>query len=466
MLSRQIRRDLKKFLGLTKKHESPAARPRIYGGVGLVKKPVLVEDKVECLETDDLLKFVDGKPTTDTARVIDSFFEKKTGRQVRIFLDPAAEICSEVQNVSNFVWYKLGVVARKKVKMRPVSYDLPEKNQWGGFTVHGFRFGIAYKSSDTGVIRASEYDDSHFELLSKTDLYKPFFFTTVRLPIPQTNFPPPFLQSEKYLPAVQEIYDYFCSIVNNICPDQRVTNWINRSNGKGFVYDVKLSTSAAWPMRQIFSACGAQLKLNLNDYGGSFWWKGAGSVLSYHSLDAWELEGKDVFWTGNPPRDGKYDSRLRFADDLVAAPLALLMKADEDEGVIRGRYIESFDTVEAGQQLGVEPVEVYHRAADENDYKLLGTIPSKGYVVVWEVETWPDQSIIDLKFDPQTATFKPFHPKDAHLIPDGLKGLQRLVLESSDGVEYEIYQAENGFRVRNESKEWEISYGRFEIRQL
>ena len=168
-------------------------------------------------------------------------------------------------------------------------------------------------------------------------------------------------------------------------------------------------------------------------------------------------------WVGKKPENNIYDPRLKFADDLVAGTFSIYETALERNGKIDNCYIESVDEFKEGMQLGHKPVSLYHKPNDDAHYQLLGTIPPEGTVNLWEIETWPDRSIIDLKYDPQTGKFKPFHPNDDELIPDNLKDLSGLDLQDIYGHSYEISQTSTGFDLRNDQNSWKINYGRYEL---
>ena len=466
---RQLRNDLKQILGLTHTYQPQAQRPRVLGGSAIAKKPVLIDDDVLCVPENEMLRFsLAGDPSTNLARVIDGLFEKNTGRQVRIFLDPTAKLCEDIDTFTSFTWYKLNIKQRFEVKLKSLGknsseHSYPEliidKNRefW---RIIGTIFGIARRDPVYGTIITlnSGALTEQFKIESNLELSEPCFFSTIPIPVPYSNMPPSFLESDKYPVAVQEIYDFFCSIIKN-CPNRIIETIISQPKHNEYVY--RLGSQHSWPFTELLDDFSAYLNKNLYELQGTLKWTSTGVPFNYTSLgrfwDHW------VIWTGKKPDNNVYDARWRFADDLVAATFSIYETALKKGGKIDNCYIEGFDEFKEGMQLGHKPVSLYHKPNDNEPYKLLGTIPPEGNITLWEIETWPDRSIIDLKYDPQTGKFKPLHPMNDELIPDNLKDLSGLDLQDVKGNYYEILQTSTGFNLRNDQYSWKINYGRFEL---
>ena len=468
---RQLRNDLKQILGLTHTYQPQPKRPRVLGGSAIVKNPVLIDDDVLCISENEILRFSSaGVPSIKSARVIDGLFEKNTGRQVRIFLDPTAELCDEIDRFAKFTWYKLNIKQRHEAKFNLAGNiysedDYPkriiENNQVIWSTIAWY-FGIARVDPKYGTINVINYSDltDDFKIESSLELSEPCFFSTIPIPVPYSNMPPSFIESEKYPLAVKEIYDFFCSVINCL-PDRILHTIIAQPKQNEYVY--KMRSRHDWPFDVLLNDFSTYLKINLSELSGTLKWTSTDVPFNYTTLDYQSNFNMGNLWVGKKPENNIYDPRLKFADDLVAGTFSIYETALERNGKIDNCYIESVDEFKEGMQLGHKPVSLYHKPNDDEHYQLLGTIPPEGNIILWEIETWPDRGIIDLKYDPQTGKFKPFHPNDDELIPDNLKDLSGLDLQDIYGHSYEISQTSTGFDLRNDQNSWKINYGRFEL---
>jgi hypothetical protein len=492
MSSRQLQANLKKILGLTHRYEKPAERPRVLGGSSVAKMPASEKAPDACVSLADMLSFnASGLPQSKTGRVVDGLFDANTGRQVRVFLDPSAVICedSDVKRFSDYIWYKLQLKDNHEAVLMgtglPGDLNFDPVVWWVVLDV----LDIRHTSGDVMQINPKRIGvdtlkDVVYKILKTKPLNAKAFFTTI--PIKEDLLT---ADRDEYKKAVKQIFDFICTYVNESSKYNRYT-WLA-------LYAAYQQTNSLVVEDRNFTKL-KNLVYAAEKYAGKqipkdgemvYTWKTPTKPFIYASVENWSLEAKKAYW-GLPADNFKmYESRWKFADDLVCGASLIKDYALQNAGVAADEeldtgnvanmkygdhFIHSFDYEETGaKQYFNQDVTFYYRNKYDEDGKETGedknipfvTLSDKGVTRLWSVDIFPDSAIIDLRFDPSTGKFLPLHPVDQTLLPDNLKNLSGLNMQDIDGNQYDITITEAGFRLHSTllNKAWIIRYGDYAL---
>ncbi|PIT52310.1 hypothetical protein BHC44_08765 [Snodgrassella alvi] len=487
--------DFRKLFGNRRPgYERTPNRPRLRGATGVSNIPYGgdMPKSNACLDKHALLHFnSNGQPSIASARAIEGLFEVNTGRQVRIFLDPSAVICenSDVKRFSDYIWYKLQLKDSHEAVLMgtglPWDLNFEPMVWWVVLDVldirHKSGFVMRINPRRVGV---DTLKDVVYKMLKTKPLNAKAFFTTI--PIKEDLIT---ANRDEYKKAVKQIFDFICTYVNEGSKYNRYT-WMvlyaayqqtnsliaedmNFTKLKNLVYATEKYASKQIPQ----------------DGEMVYTWKTPTKPFIYASVDNWSLEAKKAYW-GLPADNFKmYESRWKFADDLVCG--ASLIKdyalqnagAATDEEITKDNvanmkygdhFIHSFDYDESGvKQYFNQDVTFYYRNKYDEDGNETGedmnvpfvTLSDKGVTRLWSVDIFPDSAIIDLRFDPKSGKFIAAHPVDQGLLPENLANLSGLNLKDEEDNHYSITLTDGGFLLHSEAagKTWKIIHGDYTL---
>ncbi|PIT09851.1 hypothetical protein BGI29_03920 [Snodgrassella communis] len=489
-----LEEDFRKLFGKYRPgYERTPNRPRLLGGAGVSMMPY-GGDKQEsnkCLDIYGLLQFNDstGSPSIDVARAIEGLFDINSGRQVRIFLDPGAEICkdSNVKKFSDYIWYKLQLKNNHEAVLTGPWYE--HDNNFFGVLWYGaldlLNFPLTLPGYPGEVMEINPtrknigvFENTVYRILKTRPLNAKAFFTTVpiKADLLESN-------RDQYKKAVKQIFDFVCIYINKDSKYNRNTmleTYATYQQTNSFITEEKPSSSKL-----------SSLIWNTEQYAGKkipeggekiYTWKTPNKPFIYSSAHNITLDARFAYW-GLPADDYRvYESRWKFADDLVCG--ASLIKdyalrsagITRDEEITKGNaadvkfgdhFIQSFDYSEGVQQYQEQDVSFYYRnkydeegnETGEEMNELFITLSEKGTTRLWSVDIFPDSAIIDLRFDLRAGKFIPVHPISQDLLPNKLQESGSLELQDINGNQYHIAQSNEGFVLTSDrlGKEWIIS---------
>lgn len=470
MSNRQLQENLRKLLGLNNRNEKQANRPRVLGGSSVAKMPASEKAPDICAPPSAMLRFNDkGAPTAKSARIIDGLFDVNTGRQVRIFLDPSAFICDNVTTSSEYIWYKLQIKDKLETRRKEVLYserDTPyyENNRW--WTWHeAFGCFSMPEAQDNPVLIRDVLDQ--YNVLSRMGLNTPVFFSTV--PIKHQLID---TDKEKYKKAVTEIADYFKNNIDGYT-GKYVAQEVSKLKTNTFVMD----TQYGWPpsIDKMFDGFKSYLNFNLSRNADGFCkWGSKANNLFYNSFETFNSAGWRWYWGVSPSDSVNFDSRWKFADDLAYGAAYILQQRNQkmqESGKLQpldNWYINSYEDAKKGTQFADMSVSMYYRPrykedgetpTTDDDYQLLGTIDPQGVEYLWNIDVWPDDAIIEMRFNPAIGKFKPLHPLNSDLLPNNLNNLSGLNLQDEKGNFYSITLSNTGILLSSVTagKSWIVS---------
>lgn len=490
-----LEEDFRKLFGKYRpSYERAPNRPRLLGGAGVSMMPY-GGDKQEsnkCLDIYGLLQFNDstGSPSIDVARVIEGLFDINSGRQVRIFLDPGAEICkdSNVKKFSDYIWYKLQLKNNHEAVL--TGAGLTQGNDF--FSVRWFlsldilNTPLTLPGMPKRIMRINDLRQKDntlqnvvYKILKTKPLNAKAFFTTVpiKADLLESN-------RDQYKKAVKQIFDFVCIYINE---DSKYTR-----NTMLEIYLLSLQKNSFITEKKPNSSKLNSLIWKTEQYAGKkipeggekiYTWKTPQNPFLYGSAYNHTFDARDVYW-GLPADNYRvYESRWKFADDLIRGAGLVkdyaLKSADitRDEEITKDNiakvkfgdhFIHSFDYSEGAQQYFEQDVSFYYRnkydeegnETGEEKNELFITLSEKGMTRLWSVDIFPDSAIIDLRFDPRAGKFIPVHPISQDLLPDQLQESGSLELQDINGNQYHIAQSNEGFVLTSDrlgKKSWSIS---------
>lgn len=491
MSNKQLLDNLKKVLGLTPKYEKMNQRPRVLGGVGLSKMPAKQKEGKSCLKSTDLLSFDDaGKPSTENAQIIEGLFDINTGRQFRVFLDPAAEICpdSKISHFSQNTWYKLQLKNKYRATLKRLvnEYDAPisVRAWWPPFDLLTSPLHPKHKI----LILRTYYglptlEDTVYKMLAQNELKAPAFFSTVPLCSGLLEKSP-----ERYKQAVEEINNYFCGYLNK-ASHYNDSSWAEVYFRYGDRTEFEISSNDSKATQIInFTERREGKKIPRRDGVEQYYkWTCASAPLTYCTVTDWTLSGDEAYWGIAPEPAGLYDSRWKCADDLAIGVELISEYALKSAGLnsmddvnagnapqvkFADHFIHSFEKSDGVQQfIGGKDISLYWRdkydeegnPTTDKDYQLFTTVKGDGITHLWSLDIYPDKGIIDMKFDPVNAKFIPMHPVTPDLLPTGLNDLSGLNMQDKNGNLYALTLNADGFRLHCAltGKIWDIRHNEY-----
>lgn len=478
MNNQQLRDDLKKILGLTPKYQKPQQRPRLLGGLGIAKMPAKQKEETTCLSASDLLTFNNsGVPSTQNARIIDGLFDVNTGRQLRVFIDPTAEICSdsEVTHYSKYTWYKLQLKNKHRAvvddKLHKGDRDLVSYHWWVILDI----LSVSLYASPLECVLMRELrkidtlKDTFYKMLSQTELNADAFFTTVPLSENLLNS-----NRDQYTKAVKEINQYltvYINKANGYKSDFNLELYFRYQNQNSFEINSDSNNDKKnWIIYCIEQH--ANKKIPKIDGMPQFYkWTTNNAPISYYTAFTRTIDANEAYW-GIPPENlNVYEARWKCADDLAygvkmikdyALKQAGIKSEDEITAAIApyvkyaDHYIQSIDSSDGAQQfMYQQDLDFYYRdkydekgnLTTDKDYKLFTTIKADGKLSLWSMDIYPDSGIIDMKFNPPAGKFIPMHPSSPDLLPTGLNNLSGLNMQDINGNRYTLTLNADGFQI-------------------
>ena len=490
MSNKQLLDNLKKVLGLTPKYEKLDQRPRVLGGVGLSKMPAKQKEGKACLKSTDLLSFDDaGKPSTENAQIIEGLFDINTGRQFRVFLDPAAELCpdSEISHFSQNTWYKLQLKKQYRATLKRTMSDyespLNTAHWWPPLDV----LTAPLAGGQMSILRAdygmSTLEGIVYKMLAQNELNAPAFFSTVPLSSGLLKKSP-----ERYKQAVEEINNYFCSYLTeaNHYNDSAWAELYFRYNNQTELEISSTDGKATQILNLTERRVGKKIP-HRDEVEQYYKWTCASAPLIYCTVTNWALDADESYWGIAPEPAGLYDSRWKCADDLAigvdligdyALKSAGLNSMDDVNASnalqvkFADHFIHCFEKSDGVQQfIGGKDISLYWRdkydedgnPTTDKDYQLFTTVKGDGITHLWSLDIYPDKGIIDMKFDPVNAKFIPMHPVTPDLLPTGLNDLSGLNMQDKNGNLYALTLNADGFRLHCAltGKIWDIRYNEY-----
>ena len=485
MSNKQLLDNLKKVLGLTPKYEKLDQRPRVLGGVGLSKMPAKQKEGKACLKSTDLLSFDDaGKPSTENAQIIEGLFDINTGRQFRVFLDPAAELCpdSEISHFSQNTWYKLQLKNQYRATLnRTISdYESPlnTAHWWPPLDVLTVPLGqkMSILRADYGM---STLEGTVYKMLTQNELNAPAFFSTIPLSSGLLKKSP-----ERYKQAVEEINNYFCGYLTeaNHYNDSAWAELYFRYNNQTELEISSTDDKATQILNFTERRVGKKIP-HRDEVEQYYKWTCASAPLIYCTVTNWTLDADEAYWGIAPEPAGLYDSRWKCADDLTigvdliseyALKSASLNSMDDvnagnaPQVKFADHFIHCFEDSDGVQQfIGGKDISLYWRdkydkegkLTTDKDYQLFTTIKGDGITHLWSLDIYPDSSIIDLRYSIADGLFIPNHPHGDDFLPPQLPLANKLELQDAAGNRYSLTADNTGFVLISErlnSRRWKI----------
>ncbi|PIT54740.1 hypothetical protein [Snodgrassella alvi] len=486
--------DFRKLFGNRRPgYERTPNRPRLRGATGVSNIPYGgdMPKSNTCLDKHALLHFnSNGQPSIASARAIEGLFEVNTGRQVRIFLDPSAVICenSDVKRFSDYIWYKLQLKdSHEAVLMGTgLDYDLDffARRWWMALDLldlpgwFGKEVRINPKRANNGTLK-----DVVYKMLKTNALDAKAFFTTV--PIKENLLA---TNRDDYKKAVKQIFDFICTYINEGSKYNRdawLELYASYHQKNSLIAEEMNFTKLLGLIKDTERYAGKKIP---EDGEMVYTWKTPAKPFLYGSAYNWTLDARQAYW-GLPADNYKvYESRWKFADDLVYGVSLIKDYALQSAGITRDEeitadnvanvkfadhFIPSFDYSEGVQQYFEQDVTFYYRNKYDEDGNETGedmnvpfvTLSDKGVTRLWSVDIFPDSAIIDLRFDPKSGKFIAAHPVDQGLLPENLANLSGLNLKDEEDNHYSITLTDGGFLLHSEAagKTWKIIHGDYTL---
>lgn len=493
-----VKEDLRKLFGNTmNQYQHVPNRPRLLGGAGIAKLPYGGDMPASniCLDLYSMLHFnANGQPSINSARAIDGLFEVNTGRQVRIFTDDTAVICSNsnVSRYSDYTWYKLqlknnheAVLDRQGIT---TDCDFMARHWWFSLDllslplVHPYTLCIMREYRNLAT-----YKDSIYKILKTTPLNAKAFFTTIPLKDGLLT-----ANKEAYKKAVEQIYNFTCGYINADSKYDR-ESWLELYAYYGNTNSMTLPESNLRKLQDLISVTEKYAGKTIPEGGERVYtWKTPQKPFIYGSAYYnYTLDAKSAYWGIAPKNFALYESRWKFADDLVYGVSLIKDYALKNAGIssdaqiskenasnvcFADHYIQGFDRSEGAKQYFNQDVSFYYRNRYDVDGNETGdeanehfvTLSDKGITRLWSVDIMPDSAIIDVRFDSKSAKFIPAHPTSPELIPEELKQTESLSLKDENDNLYSITVTDGGYLLHSAAagKTWKISNTDFMLSDL
>ena len=468
-----VKEDLYKLFGRYRpKYEPVPDRPRLRGGAGTCKIPYGgdLPDSSPCMDICSLLHFNDdtGEPSINMARVIEGLFEVHSGRQVRVFLDPAANVCDDVRHTSPYTWYKLQLKNQYRATLnRTISdYESPlnTAHWWPPLDLLTVPLGqkMSILREDYGL---STLEGTVYKMLAQNELNAPAFFSTVPLSSGLLKKSP-----ERYRQAVEEINNYFCGYLNE-AGHYNGSAWAElyfRYNGQT---ELEISSTGSKATRILnLTEKRAGKKIPRRDEVEQYYkWTCASEPLIYCTVTNWTLNADEAYWGIAPEPKKTYDSRWKCADDLAIGADLITDYALKKAGLnsiddvnagnapqvkFADHFIHCFEDSDGVQQfIGGKDISLYWRdrydeegkPTTDKDYQLFTTVKGDGITHLWSLDIYPDNSIIDLRYSIADGLFIPNHPHGDDFLPAQLPLANKLELQDAAGNRYSLTADSTGF---------------------
>ena len=482
-----VEEDLRKLLGRRRPGYKPVPdRQRQLGSAGTCKIPYGgdLPDSSPCMDIYSLLHFNDdtGEPSINMARVIEGLFEVHSGRQVRVFLDPAANVCDDVMHASPYTWYKLQLKNQYRATLnRTISdYESPlnTAHWWPPLDVLTVPLGqnMSILRADYGM---STLEGIVYKMLAQNELNAPAFFSTVPLSSGLLKKSP-----ERYKQAVEEINNYFCSYLTeaNHYNDSAWAELYFRYNNQTELEISSTGSKATQILNLTEKRVGKKIP-HRDEVEQYYKWTCASTPLIYCTVTNWSLDADVLYWGIAPEPAGLYDSRWKCADDLTIGVDLISEYALKKAGLnsiddvnagnapqvkFADHFIHCFEDSDGVQQfIGGKDISLYWRdkydeegkPTTDKDYQLFTTVKGDGITHLWSLDIYPDSSIIDLRYSIADGLFIPNHPHGDDFLPPQLPLANKLELQDAAGNRYSLTADNTGFVLISErlnSRRWKI----------
>ena len=468
-----VKEDLYKLFGRYRpKYEPVPDRPRLRGGSGTCKIPYGgdLPDSSPCMDICSLLHFNDdtGEPSINMARVIEGLFEVHSGRQVRVFLDPAANVCDDVRHTSPYTWYKLQLKNQYRATLnRTISdYESPlnTAHWWPPLDLLTVPLGqnMSILREDYGM---STLEGTVYKMLAQNELNAPAFFSTVPLSSGLLKKSP-----ERYRQAVEEINNYFCGYLNE-AGHYNGSAWAELYFRYNNQTELEISSTGSKATRILdLTEKRAGKKIPRRDEVEQYYkWTCATEPLIYCTVTNWTLNADEAYWGIAPEPKKTYDSRWKCADDLAIGADLITDYALKKAGLnsiddvnagnapqvkFADHFIHCFEDSDGVQQfIGGKDISLYWRdrydeegkPTTDKDYQLFTTVKGDGITHLWSLDIYPDNSIIDLRYSIADGLFIPNHPHGDDFLPPQLPLADKLELQDAAGNRYSLTADSTGF---------------------
>ncbi|MCT6881700.1 MAG: hypothetical protein M3Z51_04980 [Snodgrassella alvi] len=483
-----VEEDLRKLLGRRRPGYKPVPdRQRQLGSAGTCKIPYGgdLPDSSPCMDIYSLLHFNDdtGEPSINMARVIEGLFEVHSGRQVRVFLDPAANVCDDVMHASPYTWYKLQLKNQYRATLkRTISdYDAPlnTAHWWPPLDV----LTAPLAGGQMSILRAdygmATLEGTVYKMLTQNELKAPAFFSTVPLSSGLLKKSP-----ERYKQAVEEINNYFCGYLTeaNHYNDSAWAELYFRYNNQTELEISSTDDKATQILNFTERRVGKKIP-HRDEVEQYYKWTCASAPLIYCTVTNWTLDADEAYWGIAPEPAGSYDSRWKCADDLTigvdlisdyALKKAGLNSIDDvnagnaPQVKFADHFIHCFEDSDGVQQfIGGKDISLYWRdkydedgnPTTDKDYQLFTTVKGDGITHLWSLDIYPDSSIIDLRYSIADGLFIPNHPHGDDFLPPQLPLANKLELQDAAGNRYSLTADNTGFVLISErlsGRRWKI----------
>ncbi|ORF23810.1 hypothetical protein BGI15_03150 [Snodgrassella alvi] len=483
-----VEEDLRKLLGRRRPGYKPVPdRQRQLGSAGTCKIPYGgdLPDSSPCMDIYSLLHFNDdtGEPSINMARVIEGLFEVHSGRQVRVFLDPDANVCDDVMHASPYTWYKLQLKNQYRATLkRTISdYDAPlnTAHWWPPLDV----LTAPLAGGQMSILRAdygmATLEGTVYKMLTQNELKAPAFFSTVPLSSGLLKKSP-----ERYKQAVEEINNYFCGYLTeaNHYNDSAWAELYFRYNNQTELEISSTDDKATQILNFTERRVGKKIP-HRDEVEQYYKWTCASAPLIYCTVTNWTLDADEAYWGIAPEQTGSYDSRWKCADDLTigvdlisdyALKKAGLNSIDDvnagnaPQVKFADHFIHCFEDSDGVQQfIGGKDISLYWRdkydedgnPTTDKDYQLFTTVKGDGITHLWSLDIYPDSSIIDLRYSIADGLFIPNHPHGDDFLPPQLPLANKLELQDAAGNRYSLTADNTGFVLISErlsGRRWKI----------
>lgn len=491
-----VEEDLRKLLGRRRPGYKPIPnRQRLRGSAGVCNIPYGgdLPDSSPCMDIYSLLHFNDdtGEPSINMARVIEGLFEVHSGRQVRVYLDPTANVCDDVKRTSQYTWYKLQLKNQYRATLKRLvnEYDTPisVRTWWPPFDLLTCPLHPARKI----LILRAYYDlptlkDTVYKMLTQNELNAPAFFSTVPLSSGLLKKSP-----EQYKQAVEEINNYFCGYLNE-ANQYNDSSWAELYFRYGDRTEFEISS---WDSKakQIIDSTEKRegKKIPRRDEVEQYYkWTCASAPLTYCAVIDQSLSADEAYWGIAPEPLGLYDSRWKCADDLAIGVDLISDYALKSAGLnsmddvnagnatqvkFADHFIHCFEESDGVQQfIGGKDISLYWRdkydekgnPTTDKDYQLFTTVKGDGITHLWGLDIYPDSSIIDLRYSIIDGLFIPNHPHGDDFLPPQLPLSNKLELQDAAGNRYDLTADSTGFVLVSErlnSRRWKILHDDYQL---
>lgn len=491
-----VEEDLRKLLGRRRPGYKPVPdRQRQLGSAGTCKIPYGgdLPDSSPCMDIYSLLHFNDdtGEPSINMARVIEGLFEVHSGRQVRVYLDPTANVCDDVKRTSQYTWYKLQLKNQYRATLKRMvnEYDGPisVRTWWPPFDLLTCPLHLKHKI----LILRAYYDlptlkDTVYKMLTQNELNAPAFFSTVPLFSGLLKKSP-----EQYKQAVEEINNYFCGYLNE-ASHYNDSSWAELYFRYGDRTEFEISSWNS-KAKQIIDSTEKRegKKIPRRDEVEQYYkWTCASAPLTYCAVIDQSLSADEAYWGIAPEPLGLYDSRWKCADDLAIGVDLISDYALKSAGLnsmddvnagnatqvkFADHFIHCFEESDGVQQfIGGKDISLYWRdkydekgnPTTDKDYQLFTTVKGDGITHLWGLDIYPDSSIIDLRYSIIDGLFIPNHPHGDDFLPPQLPLSNKLELQDAAGNRYNLTADSTGFVLVSErlnSRRWKILHDDYQL---